>query len=102
MEVRSLLTLQSSLNEGEDLKIKFLERLRSRFAKPGASGQGSVFTKIGTADTKLAEARGRIIAVDAANAAKHADAATLEQEAVRVHREADAVNNRADAVLATL
>lgn len=82
------------------MAFKFLKGLNP-FRK-SASGEGSVFTKIGQADSKLAEAKGRIIAVDAANAAKHKETGDLEQEAVRVHRESDAVNSRVDAVLSTL
>lgn len=64
--------------------------------------KGSVFAKIGTADTKLAEAKGRISAVDAANEDKHKKAAVLEAEAIRVHGESDSVNRRLDSLLLSL
>lgn len=63
---------------------------------------GSVFAKIGTADTKLAEAKGRISAIDSANADKHKQAADLEKESSRVHGESDSVNDRLDNLPLTL
>jgi hypothetical protein len=79
-------------------------RLRRRLfnLNPWASPQGSVFIKLSAAATKEAEANGRIIAIDAANAAKHIAAKRLEGEASRVHSESDAVVDRFTDILASL
>ena len=65
-------------------------------------GNGSAFVKIAEADAKELEAKGRIIAIDSANAVKAKSAAFLHKEAARVHAAADAVKDDFDAVLEKL
>jgi hypothetical protein len=64
--------------------------------------KGSVFVKIAEADALVLEAKGRIIAVDAANAAKNYLAATFEKEVERVHADSEAVKQRFNDVLSNL
>lgn len=74
--------------------------LQSKWANVRA--KGSVFVKIAEADALALEAKGRIIAVDAANTAKNDLAAFYEKEAARVHAASDAVKARFNSVLSTL
>jgi ribosomal protein L35AE/L33A len=78
-----------------------LQTLYIRF-KAYLTGKGSVFVKIAQADALVLEAKGRIIAVDAANSIKNDLAAVYEKEVSRVHGESDAVKARFDAILAAL
>lgn len=68
----------------------------------GIEAKGSAFIKIAEADVKAAEAKGRIIAIDAANKAKAEVVAYLEKEASRVHAETDKIKADFDAILAKL
>lgn len=63
---------------------------------------GSVFTKIATAEAKKLEATGRIIAIDAANAAMKSAATDLKAEATRVHADSDNIHSHLDGVLSSL
>jgi hypothetical protein len=63
---------------------------------------GSVFTKIATAEAKKLEATGRIIAIDAANAAAKSAVADLKVEAARVHADSDNIHTSLDGVLSSL
>lgn len=78
--------------------------IKSLFLRLKASllSKGSVFIKIAEADALALEAKGRIIAIDAATAVKHDLAATLEKEAARVHAASDAVKERYNAILSQL
>jgi hypothetical protein len=64
--------------------------------------EGSAFIKVAEADVKEIEAKGRIIAIDAANRVKNDVVDFLEKEVTRVHADVAAVHERFDAVLAKL
>lgn len=68
----------------------------------GTQAKGSVFIKIAEADLKAAEAKGRVIAIDAANKAKAEVVSFLQKEAVRVHAESDKVKADLEEILAKL
>lgn len=63
---------------------------------------GSVFAKIATAESKKIEATGRIIAIDAANAAAKSAVADLKASAARVHADSDSIHADLDGVLSSL
>ena len=68
----------------------------------GVEAKGSASIKIAEADLKAAEAKSRVIAIDAANKAKAEVVAFLEKEAARVNADADKVKADFDAILAKL
>jgi hypothetical protein len=68
----------------------------------GVEAQGSAFIKIAEADAKALEAKGRIVAIDAANKVKTEVVEFLEKEATRVHADADKIKADFDAILAKL
>lgn len=64
--------------------------------------EGSAFIKVAEAEVKSVEAKGRIVAIDAANRVKHEVADFLDKEVARVHDEANKVHTRFDSILAKL
>lgn len=68
----------------------------------GAKAEGSAFAKIALADVKALEAKGRIVAIDAAHEAKRVVIEEFQAEAVRVHAEADAIAAEFEKLLARL
>lgn len=68
----------------------------------GIEAKGSAFIKIAEADVVAAEAKGRIIAIDAANKVKIEVVSFLKAEAVRVHADADKIKADFDDILAKL
>lgn len=76
---------------------------RNLFARlKGVQAKGSAFIKIAEADVKAAEAKGRIIAIDAANKAKTEVVDFLKKEATRVHADADKIKADFDDILKKL
>jgi hypothetical protein len=63
---------------------------------------GSAFIKAAEADAKALEAKGRIVAIDAANKAKAEVVAFLQTEVARVHAESDKIKADFDEILAKL
>ena len=80
----------------------FFSALFSKVKAAVGAAEGSAFVKIAEADAKALEAKGRIVAIDAANAAKAELVAFYEKEASRVHAAADKVKADFDAILAKL
>lgn len=74
----------------------------SLFDKFRTQGQGSVFAKVTTGTDKVAEAKGRIAAVDAAHKEIHDVTTFLEGEACRVHDDWDKLHTRLHIVLNNL
>lgn len=68
----------------------------------GIEAKGSAFVKIAEADAKALEAKGRIVAIDAANKAKTELVAFYEKEVTRVHAASEKVKSDFDAILAKL
>jgi hypothetical protein len=80
-----------------------MERIMASFLNFGKiKAEGSAFVKVAEAEVKAVEAKGRIIAIDAANRIKNEVAEVLEKEAARVHADIAAVHERFDAILALL
>lgn len=76
--------------------MSFYNTLKSKFTgKPS----GSAFALIATADDKVLQAKGRVIAIDAANREKQSQSDSLDQEVSRVHAETNAVHSRLDGIL---
>lgn len=75
----------------------FLQGLGSK-----VKAEGSAFAKIVEVDAQAIEAKGRIIAIDAANKVKNEVADFVEKEANRVHTDLAAVKTRFSNVLAKL
>jgi len=80
----------------------FFSKLFSRVKAAVGAAEGSAFVKITEADAKALEAKGRVVAIDAANEAKAKLVAFYEKEAARVHADADKVKADFDAILAKL
>lgn len=66
------------------------------------ANEGSAFSKVAGAEEKAVEAKGRIIAIDAANKDKAEVVSFLQKEASRVHSEADKIHSDFDEILAKL
>lgn len=76
--------------------FRFLYRFRPFTAR------GSIFVKIAQVEDKVLEARGRIVAIDAANTAKEETVKILRTESTRVHAGTDKITNDLDEILSTL
>lgn len=75
----------------------FIQSLGSK-----VKAEGSAFAKIVEVDVQAIEAKGRIIAIDAANKVKNELADLVEKEVDRVHTDLAAVKTRFSNVLAKL
>jgi len=67
-----------------------------------AKADGSAFVKLAEADSSELEAKGRIVALDAAHSVKTEVVDFLEKEVDRVHATADVLNTRFKSVLGKL
>jgi hypothetical protein len=72
--------------------MNWLKRLYYKFK--GVEGKGSAFARVALHDMAVLEAKGKIVALDAANAAANAALSFLEAEAGRVHAAQDAISAR--------
>jgi len=84
------------------MNIPFFSKLFAKVKASITAAEGSAFVKIAEAEAKGLEAKGRIVAIDAANKAKTELVAFYEKEASRVHAEADKIKADFDAILAKL
>lgn len=64
--------------------------------------EGSVFVKIEAAETKVSEAKGRLIAAAKTFEAHNKEIAWIEGEVSKVHTAADEIHSKLDSLLAKL
>jgi len=64
--------------------------------------EGSVFTKIEGAETKISESKGRLIAAAKTFEAHNKEIQWIEKEVGKVHSDADEIHSKLDSLLAKL
>lgn len=75
--------------------MNWLKRLWLKFRGGlGIAGKGSAFARVALHDMAVLEAKGKIVALDAANKVAHEAYDFLELEAARVHAAQDSIEAR--------